>query len=286
MPSVTPALIQVAVSTANMVKAILLDALGTLIGFENPAPHLQSELQRRGHPVSLEEAERAIRAEIAYYRAHLHEGRDAASLHDLRVRCAEAMGLDGVPTQTALDALLAALRFFAYPDSAPTLLALRERGHPARRRLQLGLLAARAPGRDRASRRCIDGALASAEVGSAKPDGAIFRAALRLAGTTPEQTWHVGDTPAADVEGARAAGIHPVLIAREGARPPGAVRSLARTHTLGRNLTEENNEYRGWLAPEAPSRPDRRAAARRRRTRRSRCGRRSWRWPPRCSSCC
>jgi putative hydrolase of the HAD superfamily len=73
----------------------------------------------------------------------------------------------------------------------------------------------------------LDGALASAEVGSAKPDGAIFRAALALAGTRPEETWHVGDTPAADVEGARAAGIRPVLIAREGAAPRGAVRSLA-----------------------------------------------------------
>ena len=28
----------------------------------------------------------------------------------------------------------------------------------------------------------------------------------------PEHTLHVGDTPAADVEGARAAGIHPVLV--------------------------------------------------------------------------
>jgi putative hydrolase of the HAD superfamily len=209
-----------------MVKAILLDALGTLIGFENPAPHLQSELQRRGHPVSLEEAERAIRAEITYYRAHLHQGRDAASLHDLRVRCAAAMGLDGVPTETALDALLAALRFFAHPDSAPTLLALRERGIRLvvvsnwdfslhERLAETGLTP------------LLDGALASAEVGSAKPDGAIFRAALQLTGTTPEQTWHVGDTPAADVEGARAAGLHPVLIARDGERPPGAVRSLA-----------------------------------------------------------
>jgi len=73
----------------------------------------------------------------------------------------------------------------------------------------------------------LDGALASAEVGSAKPDGAIFRAALQLAGTAAEETWHVGDTPAADVEGARTAGIAPILIAREGERPAGAVRSLA-----------------------------------------------------------
>src|SRR5262249_35277199 len=73
----------------------------------------------------------------------------------------------------------------------------------------------------------VDGALASAEVGSAKPDGAIFAAALELAGTAPEETWHVGDTPEADVDGARAAGIRPILIAREGSAPAGAVRSLS-----------------------------------------------------------
>jgi putative hydrolase of the HAD superfamily len=206
-----------------MVKAILLDALGTLIGFENPAPHLQAELHRRGHEVSGEEAERAIRAEIAYYRAHLYEGRDAASLHALRLRCAEAMELP-IPVETALDALLASLRFFAYPDSAPTLRALRERGIRLvvvsnwdwslhERLTETGLTP------------LLDGALASAEVGAAKPDPAIFETALRMTGTTPEETWHVGDTPEADVEGARGAGIRPILIAREGA--PEAINSLS-----------------------------------------------------------
>ncbi len=73
--------------------------------------------------------------------------------------------------------------------------------------------------------------MASAEIGSAKPDGAIFRAALALAGTAPGRTWHVGDTPEADVEGARAAGLRPILIDRDGAQAPLdgvlTVRSLA-----------------------------------------------------------
>ena len=37
----------------------------------------------------------------------------------------------------------------------------------------------------------------------------------------------MGDTPEADVEGARAAGIHPVLIARERRRAGADVRTLA-----------------------------------------------------------
>src|SRR6476469_7821726 len=56
-----PALIQVPASmplSAASMKAILLDALGTLIGFDPPAPHLQAELHTRGHPIGLPEAER------------------------------------------------------------------------------------------------------------------------------------------------------------------------------------------------------------------------------------
>src|SRR3954447_21979002 len=79
----TPALIHVPTSMppssmAPQPKALLLDALGTLIGFEPPAPHLQAALRSRGYEVDLAAAQDAIRAEIAYYRAHLHEGRDAA----------------------------------------------------------------------------------------------------------------------------------------------------------------------------------------------------------------
>src|SRR5262249_61285957 len=102
-----------------------------------------------------------------------------------------------------VEALLDALRFFAYPDAAPALRALRLEGfrtvvvsnwdHSLHARLHETGLAA-----------LVDGALASAEVGAAKPDRAIFTAALELAGA--EGGWHVGDTPAADVDGARAAG--------------------------------------------------------------------------------
>ena len=208
--------------------AVLFDALGTLLTFEPPAPHLRAALlERTRTDIGATGAEAAIRAEIAYYRAHLHEGRDPASLRDLRVRCAEAMELP-FATEVVLDALLAALRFHAYEDAEPTLRALREAGIRTavvsnwdwslhERLAETGLA------------ELVDGAVASAEIGSAKPDGAIFAAALRLVGARPEQAWHVGDTPEADVEGAVSAGLHPVLIARDGVPPPGVttVRSLA-----------------------------------------------------------
>jgi putative hydrolase of the HAD superfamily len=210
-------------------RAVLFDALGTLLTFEPPAPHLRAALlARTGTDIGEAGAEAAIRAEIAYYRAHLHEGIDPDALHDLRLRCAAAMRLP-FTTDVVFDALMAALRFHAYEDSAPTLRALRERGIRTvvvsnwdrslhERLLQTGLA------------ELVDGAVASAEVGSAKPDGAIFAAALRIARSAPEQTWHVGDTPEADVDGARAAGIRPVLIAREA--PPGPLGGVTTVRSL------------------------------------------------------
>jgi putative hydrolase of the HAD superfamily len=201
---------------AQPTQAVLLDALGTLLTFDPPAPHLRTELAERFDVhVSEPVARAAIKAEIAYYRAHLHEGRDTASLVDLRRRCAAAMepvlGFD-----PGIEALLAALRFRAYPDAAPALRALRADGHRLvvvsnwdaslhERLEETGL----AP--------LVDGAIASAELGHAKPDGAIFAHALGLAGAPAGAALHAGDSPDADVEGALAAGLRAVLVARDGA---------------------------------------------------------------------
>ena len=195
------------------IEAVVLDAMGTLLTFEPPAPHLAARLD-----VPLAVAERAIRDEIAFYRAHLHEGRDAASLADLRRRAAEAMrpalgaDLDGAELT---DALLASLRFRAYDDAAPALRALRALGlrivvlsnwdvSLGERLAETGLAA------------LVDGALASAALGRAKPDGAAFAAALELAGVAPGAALHAGDSLREDVEGALAAGLRAVLVARDG----------------------------------------------------------------------
>ncbi len=54
--------------------------------------------------------------------------------------------------------------------------------------------------------------LDSGVVGVSKPDPAIFHLALERLDVAPERTIHVGDTPAADVAGALAAGVRPVLV--------------------------------------------------------------------------
>jgi putative hydrolase of the HAD superfamily len=194
-----------------MVRAVFLDALGTLVELEPPWIPLRELVPAE---VSDERLERALRAEMAYYRDHAHEGRDEASLSDLRERCA-ALVSDQLGFEIGADQLVAAIRFDAYPDAAPALRELRDLGEKlvavsnwdcslpdVLERVGIGEL--------------LDGAVSSAVARAAKPDPAIFAPALELAGVTPSEALHVGDTPAEDVEGARSAGIRCLLIDRKG----------------------------------------------------------------------
>jgi putative hydrolase of the HAD superfamily len=65
----------------------------------------------------------------------------------------------------------------------------------------------------------VDAIVHSSEAGSAKPDPGIFRAALARLGVPPADALHVGDDPAADVTGARRAGLGTALVDRRGQRP-------------------------------------------------------------------
>lgn len=74
----------------------------------------------------------------------------------------------------------------------------------------------------------------SGEVGIAKPDPAIFAIAIDRLGVAPESVWHVGDSLAADVVGAKAAGLTAIWLNREGLswkdgdpRPDHELRTLA-----------------------------------------------------------
>ena len=67
--------------------------------------------------------------------------------------------------------------------------------------------------------RLFDFVVASARVGFEKPHLEIFRHALTQAGVSASEVIHVGDHVDADVQGAIAAGISPVLIDRVGRYP-------------------------------------------------------------------
>jgi len=64
--------------------------------------------------------------------------------------------------------------------------------------------------------RFFDFILASDLVRSHKPDAAIFRLAASEAKCRPSECLHVGDSPTADLEGARGAGLKGLLIDRSG----------------------------------------------------------------------
>ena len=214
-------------------RAILLDALGTLLELEPPLPLLQGlMLERHGIEVADADGWRALRAEMGHYRANCVRADDAASLLELRLECAEIIATElGGRAQALggaelLPTLLDSLRFTPFPEVAPTLAAWRERGlrlvvasnwdvslHDVLERTGL--------------RELLDGVVTSAQVGSAKPAGELFAAALALADATPAQALHVGDSLDEDIAGANAAGIDAVWVRR--ARhagteiPPGVV---------------------------------------------------------------
>jgi putative hydrolase of the HAD superfamily len=219
------------------VTAVLLDALGTLVELQPPAPRLRRLLADEGFEVDEERAAHGFAAEIGYYLQHHLEGSDRERLDDLRDRCAEAMRaaleLPGLDHARARAVMLAALEFKPFPDALPALAQLAERGHvlvivsnwdvslpdwlgPA------GLL-------DH-----VAGVATSAEVGAAKPDPRVFERGLELAGARADEAVHVGDSLENDVAGARALGIRAVLVARDGPAPEGveAVRSLTELPAL------------------------------------------------------
>jgi len=218
-------------------RAVLLDALGTLVELQPPAPRLQRLLRESGFDVTEQQAEAGFMAEIAYYLDHHLDGSDPERLERLRDRCAEemrrALELPELDLAAARRAMFGSLEFTPFPDAIPALSELRERGltvviasnwdcslpdwlRPA------GIL------------ELVDGVVTSAEVGAAKPNPRVFQRALGLAGVEPGEALHVGDKVDNDVEGAAAAGVRGVLIQREGDPPAGveSIRSLSELPAL------------------------------------------------------
>ena len=228
----------------GLTRAILLDALGTLLELEPPGPGLQRALRARGIDISAAAAERAMAAEIAYYRTHLMTGGSRRGLSELRRRCARVLAgalpeeIGGALGVGELEvALLEALRFAPYPEVPRTLSTLRADGVRVvvvsnwDRSLH-DVLAATGVAPH------LDAVVTSAETGAAKPAPEIFARALSVAGAPPAAALHVGDRLDEDVAGARAAGIEPMLVVRHGDPPPGAadvrvIRSLTELTAAG-----------------------------------------------------
>lgn len=223
-------------------RAILLDALGTLLELEPPLPALQTLMrERHGIEVSPEDGRRALRAEMGHYRANCVRAADAQSLLELRLQCAGIIASElggraqALGARELLPTLLDSLRFAPFPEVPATLARWRERGLrlvvASNWDVSLHDVLERTGLRER-----LDGVATSAEVGSAKPAGELFAAALALAGAQAGEAIHVGDSLEEDIAGARAAGIEAVWVRRERQRdreaPPG-VTVIATLDELG-----------------------------------------------------
>ena len=217
-----------------MIKAVFFDMYGTLAGFEPSRYTVQSEACADfGIEVTPEGIVRG------YAAADVYMSRENALRH-LRLRDSrerdgffaeyERLVLQGCGVEVSQVEVLdiwrrvreVPYRLAPFDDVVPALLELRARG------LTVGLVTNMdRKGDDIASglglSELLDLAVTSLEVGAAKPDPAIFRAALAKAGARPEEAMHVGDQPSSDIEGALAAGISPVLLDRDGIHPSYAV---------------------------------------------------------------
>lgn len=102
-----------------------------------------------------------------------------------------------------------------FDDVLPSLAELKQRG------LTIGLISNLSRNLDQLCQRLglapyLDVVVSSGQVGSEKPHAPVFQAALAKAGVPAAQAVHVGDQYHTDVVGARAVGMIPVLLDREG----------------------------------------------------------------------
>jgi putative hydrolase of the HAD superfamily len=201
--------------------ALFLDVGNTLISMDFVL--IAEILARRGVTTSAEKlarAEAAARPHLSRYLLegtstegkdtfHFHVGRVLAGLDGLSAVDVDALAADAahdikqISTQRLWSAVL--------PGIPEALAELRAAGvkliavSNSDGTVEDGLVAA-------GLRPLLDGVIDSARVGVEKPDPRIFHIALELSGSAPERTAHVGDLYAADVLGARAAGLHAILV--------------------------------------------------------------------------
>jgi len=177
--------------------AVTLDAFGTLIELEDPVPRVQAAFG-----IDADAATRGLDAEIAYYREHVLEGRDTASLADLRARCA-AVFAEAAGTKAGADAFQSCLVFVPLPGVVDALRRLRSRG------LALAVVSNWDVGlHEHLSHLGLrfDAVVTSAESGIRKPDPRIFALVLERLRVAPERALHIGDDPI-DERAAKAAGL-------------------------------------------------------------------------------
>jgi HAD superfamily hydrolase (TIGR01549 family) len=206
----------------DSIEAVFLDAGNTVVGID--VGLIADELGLLGHAADvalLRRAEVAARPAVSELIAARRPGESRDTLGFwMRHMLNDALGLEGGEIAALVDQLLQRLGepekrlrlWSARLDDVPEALASLQRaeiplvvvsnsdGSCERLLTSVGL------------RGFFRGVIDSQLVGVEKPDPRIFSHALEISRSDPARTLHVGDMHAADVVGARAAGIHPVLL--------------------------------------------------------------------------
>lgn len=209
-----------------MIKAIFFDFYNTLVRFWPPLDEIQqASCREMGLRVSKKAINRGYAVADVYFNReneiHPLGLRSDAERLDFFARY-EQIILENAGLSVSLDlarriwrlAMSVPKDFTPFEDTRPALQKLKGQGYIT------GVLSNIRQDMDVLTRRIgldsyLDFCITSAEIGAEKPHPPIFHAALERAGVAPEQAVHVGDQYRSDVLGARAVGMHSVLIDRE-----------------------------------------------------------------------
>jgi putative hydrolase of the HAD superfamily len=236
--------------TRAMIQAVTFDVTHTLIHSPRLGEIYAEVLGRHGLAVTPVEAARLVRVVWQELACLAEPGRDRFTAHEDGARgwwrhFVHRLGeyLGGPPVSP-----FAAAELFhrfgrpeaweVYPDVAPALAALRDRG------LRLGVVSNwddRLPGllAGLGLAPSFEALVHSSGVGVEKPDRRIFRAALDQLGVAAGEAVHVGDGRLEDVEGALAAGMYAVQVSRRGGPGLAGLAGLPA-------LLEDNHGKRAW----------------------------------------
>lgn len=180
--------------------------MGMLLRLDAPVPRLVGSLAARGVMIDEPQAVEALTALVETYRAGHLAGVDQHAITELRRRSGEAMAATlPVPldAERAYQVVMGLLRFQVLPGSRAGLEALRAAG------IRIGFASDWDHSLGGVLLSCgiadlADVAVASAEVGAAKPDPATLRTTVARLGLEPEQVLVVGQ---AESDGLAAAAL-------------------------------------------------------------------------------
>ncbi len=210
-----------------MIKAISFDLYNTLVQFWPPLDEIQQAACRElGLNVSKSDITRGYAVADVYFNQENANEPLSLRSEDRRLEFFaryEQIILENAGLTVTRDlakqiwqmAMSVPKDFVAFEDTIPALSTLQAQGY------RLGVLSNLRRDMDALCERLglapyLDFCISPEDAGAEKPHAPMFLAALERAAATAKETVHVGDQYKADVLGARAVGIHGVLLDRGG----------------------------------------------------------------------